>query len=43
MAAKAGSWPGPRYAEMAKIEGVRYFNRAIFDASFALPEFMIEK
>ncbi|MGD9392626.1 MAG: polyamine aminopropyltransferase [Chromatiales bacterium] len=43
MAAKAGSWPAPRHAEMAKMEGMRYFNRAIFDASFALPEFMIEK
>ena len=43
MAAKTASWPGPRYEEMAEIEGMRYFNRAIFDASFALPEFMIEK
>ena len=43
MAAKTASWPVPRYAEMAEIEGMRYFNRAIFDASFALPEFMIEK
>jgi spermidine synthase len=43
MAAKTASWPVPRYAEMAEIEGMRYFNHAIFDASFALPEFMIEK
>lgn len=43
MAAKTAPWPGPRYQEMAGIEGMRYFNRAIFDASFALPQFMIEK
>jgi spermidine synthase len=43
MAVKTAPWPGPRYEQMAEIEGMRYFNRAIFDASFALPEFMIEK
>jgi spermidine synthase len=43
MAMSLSTWPEPRYAEMEKIAGMRYFNRAIFDASLALPAFMTEE
>jgi len=43
MATPMRTWPEPRYAEMEKIAGMRYFNRAIFDASLALPAFMTEE
>ena len=43
MAMSLSAWPEPRYAEMAKTAGMRYFNRAIFDASLALPAFMTEE
>jgi spermidine synthase len=43
MATPMCTWPEPRYAEMEKIAGMRYFNRAIFDASLALPAFMSEQ
>jgi spermidine synthase len=43
MATPMRTWPEPRYAEMEKIAGMRYFNRAIFDASLALPAFMSEQ
>ena len=43
MATTLSAWPEPRYASMDEIRGMRYFNRAIFDASFALPSFMTEE
>jgi spermidine synthase len=43
MATPMRTWPEPRYAEMEKIAGMRYFNRAIFDASLALPAFMTKQ
>ena len=43
MATKMTAWPAARYAEMEKIAPMRYFNRAIFDACFALPTFMMER
>ena len=43
MAMSLSAWPEPRYAEMGKIAGMRYFNRAIFDAALALPAFMTEE
>ncbi len=43
MATTLSAWPEPRYASMEEIRGMRYFNRAIFDASFALPSFMTQE
>jgi spermidine synthase len=43
MAMSPGAWPEPRYTGMEKITGLRYFNRAIFDASLAVPAFMAEE
>ena len=42
MATTLSTWPEPRYSAMEEIKGMRYFNRAIFDASFALPSFVTE-
>ncbi|MEJ2308364.1 MAG: polyamine aminopropyltransferase [Gammaproteobacteria bacterium] len=40
MAARGDGFPPARYAAMQALDDTRYFNRAIFDGAFAVPQFL---